>query len=271
MFSMLSWLTIGGLLGWLTSAIMRPSARSAMVQNIIIGSVSALLSGFLGRVIGFYGPAAEAATFVFVLPGTIIILVIVNLSRRREVRSPEGRPPRISSPSRRDQPPPIVVTAQPRVFLSYRRDDTGGYAVGLSDRLRSRFGQDDHVFIDVDTIAPGQDFVEVIKQAVGSCDVFLALIGPEWLQSTDTQGHRRLDNPEDAVRLEITTALDRNIPVIPVLVGGTRMPSADQLPDPLKTFARRNALEISNTRWQYDVDRLIESIERSARRSPSSL
>jgi hypothetical protein len=129
------------------------------------------------------------------------------------------------------------------------------------------FGQE-NVFMDIDAIEPGLDFVEAIQQAVGSCDVLLALIGRGWLQSTDARGNRRLDNPADFVRLEIATALDRNIRTIPVLVEGAKMPRADELPDPLQKLARRNALEISNTRWQYDVDQLVEVIKRGSRRSP---
>jgi hypothetical protein len=106
-----------------------------------------------------------------------------------------------------------------RIFLCYRRDDSGGYAGRLYDRLGQRFGHD-NLFMDIDTIAPGLDFVEAIEKAVGTCDVLLAVIGRQWLTSTDSQGQRRLDNPEDFVRLEIVTALVRQIRVIPVLVGG---------------------------------------------------
>jgi len=104
-----------------------------------------------------------------------------------------------------------------RIFISYRRDDSGGWAGRLYDRISQHFGRD-HVFMDIDTIEPGLDFVEVIEQAVGSCDALLALIGRQWLTLTDDDGQRRLDNPEDFVRLEIAAALVRNIRVIPVLV-----------------------------------------------------
>jgi len=148
-----------------------------------------------------------------------------------------------------------------RIFISYRRDDSAGYAGRLYDRLSERFGQG-QIFMDIDTIEPGLDFVEVIEKAVGSCGVLIALIGRQWLTITDATGHRRLDNPEDFVRLEIATALDRNIRVIPVLVRGATMPRSTDLPDALKKLARRNALEISDTRFHYDVDRLIETLEK---------
>ena len=115
--------------------------------------------------------------------------------------------------------------------------------------------------MDVDTIAPGVDFVEAIEQAVSQCNVLIAVIGAGWLQSSDKQGRRRLDEPEDIVRLEIATALKRKIRVIPVLVENTLMPSASDLPDDLKPLTRRNALELSHTRYKADVERLISALE----------
>jgi formylglycine-generating enzyme required for sulfatase activity len=148
-----------------------------------------------------------------------------------------------------------------RIFISYRRDDSAGYAGRLYDRLSERFGQG-QIFMNIATIEFGLDFVEVIEKAVGSCDVLIALIGRQWLATTDAAGRRRLDNPEDFVRLEIATALDRNIRGIPVLVRGAPMPRSTDLPDALKKLARRNALEISDTRFDYDVTRLIETLEK---------
>jgi hypothetical protein len=100
------------------------------------------------------------------------------------------------------------------VFISYRRQETSGMAGRIYDRLVDRFG-DDRVFMDVDTIELGDDFVEVITRAVGSCDVLLAVVGPHWLTATDRDGRRRLDDPRDIVRLEIAAALERDIRVIP--------------------------------------------------------
>jgi hypothetical protein len=137
-----------------------------------------------------------------------------------------------------------------RIFISYRRDDSGGWTGWLSDRLHQHFGRD-NVFMDIDTIEPGLDFVEVIEQAVGSCDALIALIGNQWLTITDDSGRRRLDNPEDFVRLEIAAALARNIRVIPALVPGARMPRSTDLPYVLQLLARRNAHEISDRRFHY--------------------
>src|SRR5688572_19729476 len=130
-----------------------------------------------------------------------------------------------------------------RIFISYRRKDTDYPAGWLFDRLADRYaGQ---VFKDVDSIELGDDFVEVITAAVGSCDVLLALIGNQWVTIAAKDGRRRLDNPDDFVRVEIEAALTRNVRVIPILVGGATMPGAEELPPSLARLVRRNALELS--------------------------
>jgi hypothetical protein len=145
------------------------------------------------------------------------------------------------------------------IFVNYRREDSAGHAGRLFDRLSGRFPG--RVFMDVDTLEPGVDFVEAIEQAVGACEVLIVLIGHEWLGATDATGRRRLDDPADFVRLEVATALDRKIRVIPVLVQGASMPRVEELPPDLVKLARRNAIELSDARWAYDVDRLIHTIE----------
>jgi TonB family protein len=115
--------------------------------------------------------------------------------------------------------------------------------------------------MDVDTLEPGVDFVEAIEQAVGSCEVLIVVIGREWLTIRDAAGQRRLDDPADFVRLEVETALERKIRVIPVLVQDALMPRIDELPPSLVRLARRNAIEISDARWAYDVDRLARTIQ----------
>lgn len=148
-----------------------------------------------------------------------------------------------------------------RIFISYRRGTSSAHAGRLADRLSAEFGGD-YVFMDVDTIEPGADFVGYIEEAVGSCDVLIALIGGEWLECRDETGSRRLDDPEDFVRLEVGAGLERDIRVVPVLVEGAVMPRAHELPDPLQRLARRNALEVTDTRWRHDVGRLIETIHK---------
>jgi hypothetical protein len=149
----------------------------------------------------------------------------------------------------------------PRIFISYRRDDSAMAAGRLYDHLSAHFS-DKSLFMDIDTIEPGEDFVEVLQNAVGSCQALIAVIGPDWLSIADEMGRRRLDDPNDFVRLEIAAALERNIRVIPVLVDGASMPLAVDLPDDLAKLARRNALFISNERFRYDAAKLIETLDR---------
>ncbi|HJR06700.1 MAG TPA: SUMF1/EgtB/PvdO family nonheme iron enzyme [Pyrinomonadaceae bacterium] len=146
------------------------------------------------------------------------------------------------------------------IFISYRRDDSSGHAGRLFDGLSARFGEE-QVFMDIDQIEPGEDFVQVIESAVGSCEILVALIGRNWLTSRDESG-RRLDNPNDFVRLEITAALVRGIPVIPVLVQGARMPRPQDLPEDLLALSRRHALELSDLRWKHDIDQLTGALEK---------
>jgi formylglycine-generating enzyme required for sulfatase activity len=147
------------------------------------------------------------------------------------------------------------------IFVSYRRDDSSGHAGRLYDKLVTHFGKD-RIFMDIDTIDPGEDFVTLIENAVGSCEILIAVIGRQWLSSADDSASRRLDNPHDFVRLEIATALSRDIRVIPVLVQRANMPKTQDLPDDLAKFSRRNAIELSDLRWQHDVDQLIAVMER---------
>jgi hypothetical protein len=147
-----------------------------------------------------------------------------------------------------------------RIFISYRREDAAGHVGRLHDDLADHFGAD-RVFMDIDSIGYGEDFVEAVEKAVASCAVLIAVIGKLWLDTADKRGNRRLDNPQDFVRLEIATALRRGVKVIPALVQGAAMPGEDVLPGPLAKLARRNAIEISDSRWQFDMERLIGALE----------
>src|SRR4051812_21100669 len=130
------------------------------------------------------------------------------------------------------------------IFINYRREDSAGHAGRLFDALSSHFAG--RLFMDVDTLEPGVDFVEAIEQAVGSCEALIVVIGREWLTIEDKAGRRRLDDPGDFVRLEVESALARSIRVIPVLVQDTPMPRAEELPASLARLARRNAIELSD-------------------------
>jgi len=147
------------------------------------------------------------------------------------------------------------------IFISYRRQDAPGYAGRLYDSLAAHFGEG-VLFMDIGAIKPGQDFTQRIDEALNSCDVLLAVIGPQWATITDSGGSRRLEDPDDFVGLEVRTALTRpDVVVIPVLVGGGRMPAREEVPPGLAELRRRQALELSEARWRYDVERLIATLE----------
>ena len=146
------------------------------------------------------------------------------------------------------------------IFISYRREDTSGHAGRLCDNLVERFGKD-RIFMDIDTIEPGEDFIQVIENAVGSCDILIAVIGRHWLGS-DAQNQHGVNKPNDFVRVEVAAALNRDIRVIPVLVQKASMPSPQDLPDDLVKLTRRNAVELTDLHWQRDVEELISVLER---------
>jgi TIR domain/PAN domain len=146
-----------------------------------------------------------------------------------------------------------------KIFINYRRDDSAGTAGRLHDRLAQTFGRN-NLFMDVDHIPAGVDFVEHVHSQVAACDVFLAVIGPNWLNAKDQRGRRRFDNPDDYVTIEIAAALARNIRVIPVLVDGARTPKADKLPDSVKPLVRRNAVEVRNTQFGRDAEALANKV-----------
>ena len=150
------------------------------------------------------------------------------------------------------------------IFICYRREDTAGWAGRLCADLKASLRGAD-VFMDIDAIPPGVRFDEYIAQAVGSCSVLLALIGPRWLTVTDKNGRRRLDDPADFTRLEIVTALRRNIPVIPALVGGARVPAAEDLPADLKLLVRRQSYELADHRWAADCRGLAQALSSMVR------
>ena len=146
------------------------------------------------------------------------------------------------------------------VFLSYRREDSADVAGRIYDRLTQAFGHD-QVFKDVDSIPLGVDFREHLQQVVGRCDVLLTIIGNQWLVAPRAGTARRLDNPKDFVRIELEGALQRDIPVIPVLVGGASVPQESELPSTLSALAYRNGIAVrADPDFHRDMDRLIEGV-----------
>jgi len=150
-----------------------------------------------------------------------------------------------------------------RIFLGYRRDDTSGYAGRLRADLEKRLWGS-RIFMDIHAIQPGEEFPHVIEKYIPSCHLFLALIGKEWLTLLRT--YEADPGKEDYTRLEIKSAYDHKVPLIPVLVDHAAMPGSKELPDDLQFLARRQAHELTDLRWDYDVDRLAQAILLGARR-----
>ncbi len=161
----------------------------------------------------------------------------------------------------------------PGVFISYRREDSSGYAGRLFDILSGHFGRR-NTFMDLDTIQGGDDFTAVIEEKISVSDVLVAVIGVHWLTIADEKGTRRLDNSHDFVRLEIGRALDRGIRVIPVLVGGAVMPHPEDLPDDLRPLCERQAVEVRDAHFHSDAEQLIGIVHKAlhgVRFRPSNL
>jgi hypothetical protein len=146
------------------------------------------------------------------------------------------------------------------IFVNYRREDSAPYAGRLYDRLSAFFGED-RVFMDIASIDVGDDFTAVLDKTLASCDVVIVLIGPRWLTS-------RLEDPRDFVRREIAAALARQIPIIPLLLGGARMPREAEMPAALAALIRRQALTVTDEHFHRDVSELIEVLGRSGLHKP---
>jgi TPR repeat protein len=137
------------------------------------------------------------------------------------------------------------------VFICYRREETAFAARAIYDRVAQKVGRK-NVFLDVDNIDPGVDWFDALNEQVGACDALIA--------AADKDNRRRIDDPDDFVRIEIEAALKRGVRVIPVLVDGALMPKASDLPESLRGFARRQNIEISHTRFEADAERLTRTL-----------
>jgi Domain of unknown function (DUF4189)/TIR domain/Putative peptidoglycan binding domain len=147
-----------------------------------------------------------------------------------------------------------------KIFINYRRGDEPGFTQALLGRLEQAFPAE-RLFIDVDNIPPGEDFVRMLESQVAQCDAMLTVIGTNWLDATDEHGGRRLDDPGDFVRIEIESALKQGKRVIPVLVHQARMPHPDELPEAIRPLAKRNAVRLTHERFRADVQGLIKALQ----------
>ena len=166
---------------------------------------------------------------------------------------------------------------EPRIFIAYRRDDSQGFARSIHDRLAQHFGPD-AVFRDINDIEPGRPWEEAIDEALASCDVFVLLIGRGWLEATDDEGKRRIEDPEDRHRREIETAINRHIRMFVALMEDAHMPRKKQLPPAppgdqsrgLQTVAALHALRIADHAFDYGIEELVANIERASQQARES-
>ena len=149
-----------------------------------------------------------------------------------------------------------------KIFINYRRGDDPGATGRLCDRLLEAFPPE-QVFMDVDNIAPGHDFVRVLEDQVERCDVLLVVIGKGWMDARDESGMRRIDKPDDFVRIEIKSGLKRDKLVIPVLVHEARMPRPEDLPESIRPLARRNAVRLTHERFKAETQSLIKALQKA--------
>jgi hypothetical protein len=172
-------------------------------------------------------------------------------------------------PDRQRRPKAAPSTSDHGIYLSYRRSESAAYAGRLFDHLSRYFGRGS-VFMDVQGgIRRGLEFARVIDSALNACDAVLVVIGKDWASCTGKDGRRRLEDPKDWVRLEVAAALSRNILVVPVLVDGARLPDPASLPEELRALCERNACELSDLRWSFDVRELVKDLEQVVVRPPS--
>src|SRR5215510_7013524 len=215
------------------------------------------LSGIIGFVIIL--AASILAVYVFIRVG-LAKKLFGNASgtKRQSATEAPSRPHPAPSPSQSIPPAPRTPRT---IFISYRRQDSGDVTGRIYDRLVQHFGKE-AIFKDVDSIPLGVDFREFLGDAVGKCNLLLAVVGRQWLNSQNESGARRLDDSRDFVRIEIESALQRDIPVIPLLVQGAGVPAENDMPSSMRALVYRNALSIRpDPDFHHDIDRLIKGVE----------
>jgi hypothetical protein len=220
-------------------------------------SASDPFSGIIGFVIIL--AAAIAAVYVFIRVA-LAKKLFRNASgtKRQSTTEAPPRPHQAQGPSQSISPAPRTPRT---IFISYRRQDSSDVTGRIYDRLVQHFSKE-AIFKDVDSIPLGMDFRMLLGDAVGKCNLLLAIVGRQWLNSQNESGTRRLDDPRDFVRIEIESALQRDIPVIPLLVQGAGVPAENDLPSSMRALVYRNAISIRpDPDFHHDIDRLIKGIE----------
>ena len=264
-------LLAGALIGWFATLIMR--TKQSLSVNIIIGVLGALLSGLLLSPLFGTGTitAGELSlpSLLISFFGAVILLgvarLLLTLIKRlgNGLRS-EGVARDFQSSANAAEEKILNDSSRQAstrlIFISYRRDDTADITGRIYDRLVQRFGKPS-VFKDVDSIPFGTDFRKHLTNSVAQCSVLLVVIGRYWMAEKDN-GRRRTDEPHDFVRIELEAALQRDIPIIPLIIQGAAMPSEHELPATIRGLVYRQGIAIRHDPdFHRDMDRLIEGIE----------
>jgi uncharacterized membrane protein YeaQ/YmgE (transglycosylase-associated protein family) len=252
-------LIVGLVAGWIASMLVK-GGGFGLAGLMVVGVFGALIGEFLGPLVGI--ATNTTAGVVSVAIGAIVALSIFALGRRLVARRKSHIRPaefRAKPDTELSESSAEKSEAPTSVFVSYRRGDSADVTGRIRDHLVRHFGQE-AVFTDVDSIPLGVDFRQHLDRAVGQCEVLVAVVGPEWAVASESETNP-LGN-RDYVRIEIEAALKRDIPVIPVLVGGAAMPSDEDLPESIAAFSYRNATKIRpDPDFQSDISRLIQSLD----------
>jgi hypothetical protein len=261
----LSLAIIGGILGSVVSVLAHlvMKTKLGLIGDLAVGSIAGAIGSVLFEVVGVSMGMPDAFGLCATPFSALVPLVFLRMVARQSPSTTTTATNVPRQPAVVRQPTPQRATTTPGLFLSYRRSDSAAETGRIYDRLVGHFGRE-AIFKDVDSIPYGVDFRTYLYDMVGRCGALIAVIGPEWLNALNESGFRRIDDPSDFVRIEITAALGRKMPVVPLLVRGAELPRETDLPIDLKPLVYQNAAQARNDPdFHTDMDRLINSLERT--------
>lgn len=272
LIAFLIYLSGGFAFGWLARLIIKDKGIWLLITSTLVGGLIGLYVGIFGLKDKeyFWNDILYGLTFntflTFLIAGVKKLYVLIVNKRRLTDSASKNSKSKVKSPKSFTKRENLTKDKNPigtlNIFISYRRNETSDVTGRLYDRLIQQFGTG-HIFKDVDSIPLGVDFKEYLDEVVSKCKVLIAVIGKNWLNAKTTNGQFSLEDARDFLRIEIESALKRNIPVIPALVQGARIPREDELPPSLKNLTYRNGIPIrSDPDFHKDVDRLISGLEK---------
>jgi uncharacterized membrane protein YeaQ/YmgE (transglycosylase-associated protein family) len=272
---------VGVVVGLVVRALLLRRAAIAGMSALLLGVVFAFVGSVVAGLLGLDRTAGIdwSAVIIQIVFAAVAVVLWALLARRRRRGSeavarvpPIDRRPTWQPPARaasvepaptpsRSRPAPVAepVPSRTRIFVSYRRSDSRHAAGRIAAALRDRFGRPE-VFVDVDSLDPGANFVDGVRGAIRLSAVVLVIIGDGWLAAED-QSRRRIDDPDDTVRIEVEEALQQGCAVLPVLLDGAPMPRRDQLPSSIETLQQLHAVVVNHISWEDDIERLFRAVD----------